>query len=74
MKKLIEFFIKYPVGVDTLLIGIFFFGWVSYNALNTTFFPLVESRNITVTAFIQVLLLKRWKKASSIKLSRTLKD
>jgi hypothetical protein len=25
MKKLIEFFIKYPVGVDTLLIGIFFF-------------------------------------------------
>ena len=50
MKKLIEFFIKYPVGVDTLLIGIFFFGWVSYNALNTTFFPLVESRNITVTA------------------------
>ena len=50
MKKLIEFFIKYPVGVDTMLIGIFFFGWVSYNALNTTFFPLVESRNITVTA------------------------
>ena len=50
MKRLIEFFIKYPVGVDTLLIGTFFFGWISYNALNTTFFPLVESRNITVTA------------------------
>ena len=50
MKKLIEFFIKYPVGVDALLIGFFFFGWVSYNNLNTTFFPLVESRNITIAA------------------------
>ena len=50
MKRLIEFFIKYPVGVDTLLIGFFFFGWISYNSLNTTFFPLVESRLITVTA------------------------
>lgn len=50
MKRLIEFFIKYPVGVDTLLIGLFFFGYVSYNSLNTTFFPLVESRNITISA------------------------
>lgn len=50
MKRLIEFFIKYPVGVDTLLIGLFLFGYVSYNHLNTTFFPLVESRAITITA------------------------
>ena len=50
MKKLIEFFIKYPVGVDALLIGFFFFGWVSYGKLNTTFFPLVESRDITISA------------------------
>ena len=50
MKKLIEFFIKYPVGVDALLIGFFLFGYISYNSLNTTFFPLVESRNITISA------------------------
>jgi len=50
MKKLIEFFIKYPVGVDALLIGFFLFGYISYNNLNTTFFPLVESRNITISA------------------------
>jgi len=50
MKKLIEFFIKYPVGVDALLIGFFLFGYISYNHLNTTFFPLVESRNITISA------------------------
>ena len=49
MKKLIEFFIKYPVGVDALLIGFFLFGYISYNNLNTTFFPLVESRNVTIT-------------------------
>ena len=50
MKRLIEFFIKYPVGVDALLIGFFFFGWISFGKLNTTFFPLVESRDITITA------------------------
>jgi multidrug efflux pump subunit AcrB len=50
MKRLIEFFIKYPVGVDALLIGFFFFGWISYGKLNTTFFPLVESRDITISA------------------------
>ena len=54
MKRLIEFFIKYPVGVDALLIGFFFFGWISYGKLNTTFFPLVESRDITISAVYPV--------------------
>lgn len=50
MKRLIEFFIKYPVGVDTLLIGLFAFGFFSYKSLNTTFFPLVDPRMITINA------------------------
>lgn len=50
MKRLIQFFVKYPVGVDTLLIGFFVFGYLAYNNLNTTFFPIVEERIIMIEA------------------------
>ncbi|MCT4625334.1 MAG: efflux RND transporter permease subunit, partial [Schleiferiaceae bacterium] len=50
MKKLIEFFIKYPIGVNTLLFGIFAFGYLGYKTMSTTFFPVVESRNISIQA------------------------
>ena len=48
MKKLISYFIKYPIGVDVILIGFLIFGYLSYSALNTTFFPVVKSRIITI--------------------------
>ncbi len=48
MKKLITYFIKYPIGVDVILLGFLLFGWLSYGSLNTTFFPVVESRIIAI--------------------------
>ncbi len=50
MRKLAAFFVKYPVGVNTLLFGIFIFGYVGYKTMSTTFFPVVESRNISIQA------------------------
>lgn len=48
MKKLISYFIKYPIGVDVILLGILIFGYLSYSSLNTTFFPVVKSRIISI--------------------------
>lgn len=48
MKKLIAYFIKYPVSVNTLLAIIAIFGAIAYSNLTASFFPLVESRIITV--------------------------
>ena len=50
MRNLAAFFVKYPVGVNTLLFGIFVFGYVGYKTMSTTFFPVVESRNISIQA------------------------
>lgn len=48
MKRLIAYFIKYPVSVNTLLTIISVFGFIAYTKLTASFFPLVESRNITI--------------------------
>jgi multidrug efflux pump subunit AcrB len=51
MKKLISLFIKYPILGHVLLVAIFLFGWVGYNNLLTTFFPLRPSQTIIIQAF-----------------------
>lgn len=48
MRKLIAYFIKYPVSVNTLLAIITVFGFIAYTKLTASFFPLVESRIINV--------------------------
>ncbi len=49
MKKFIAYFIKYPVAVNVMLIGIIFFGWAGASRLKSSFFPLTPSNIITVT-------------------------
>ncbi|NVK03336.1 MAG: efflux RND transporter permease subunit [Flavobacteriia bacterium] len=50
MSKLIKFFIKFPATVYTIMFGILLFGAVAYFSLNTTFFPVNESRVINIQA------------------------
>lgn len=48
MKRIIAYFIKYPVSVNTMLAIIAIFGAIAYTKLTASFFPLIESRIITV--------------------------
>ena len=48
MKKIISFFIKYPVSVNILLIAIAVLGYAGIKNLNSSFFPLSESSIITI--------------------------
>lgn len=48
MKKLIAYFIKYPVSVNTLLAGIVLLGLVGYYSINASFFPLIPNRIIQI--------------------------
>ena len=49
MKNLIAYFIKYHVAVNVIVIAFFVFGVVGVLSLKSSFFPLVDSKNITVT-------------------------
>jgi len=48
MKKVITFFIKYPVSVNVILIAIAFFGFMGIRSLKSSFFPLVPSNIINI--------------------------
>lgn len=48
MRKLIAYFIKFPIAVNILVIGFLFFGYFGFNNLTSSFFPLSESRIITI--------------------------
>jgi multidrug efflux pump subunit AcrB len=48
MKKLIAYFIKYPIAVNIIVIGFIFFGYFGFTNLTSSFFPLSESRIITI--------------------------
>ncbi|MBD3418696.1 MAG: MMPL family transporter [Chitinivibrionales bacterium] len=49
MKKLVEYFIKYPVWANVLMGAILVFGASSLLNMKTSFFPELESKVITVT-------------------------
>ncbi|MGB1039249.1 MAG: efflux RND transporter permease subunit [Flavobacteriales bacterium] len=48
MQKLIAYFIKYPIATWIVVIGFVLFGLLGYKSLTSSFFPLSESRIITI--------------------------
>jgi multidrug efflux pump subunit AcrB len=48
MRKLIEYFIRYHVAVNVVVISFALFGIVGAKSLKSSFFPLTDSKNITV--------------------------
>jgi len=49
MKKIISYFIKYPIGVNLIIIAFAIFGILGYKSLTSSFFPLSESNIIMIT-------------------------
>ena len=48
MKKIISYFIKYPVAVNIMVIGFAIFGLMGASSMRSSFFPLVDSKIINV--------------------------
>ncbi|MEK6153426.1 efflux RND transporter permease subunit [Flavobacteriaceae bacterium 3-367] len=48
MKKVIEYFIKYHVAVNVIIIAFFIFGIVGALFLKSSFFPLTDSKNVSI--------------------------
>lgn len=48
MRKLISFFIKYPVSVNVMIIAFAILGTIGMLSLKSSFFPLTESKIITI--------------------------
>lgn len=48
MRKLIAYFIKYHVAVNVLVLAFFIFGIAGAMSLKSSFFPLVDSKNISI--------------------------
>ncbi|WP_178989737.1 efflux RND transporter permease subunit [Winogradskyella schleiferi] len=48
MRKIIEYFIRYHVAVNVIIIGFFVFGIIGALSLKSSFFPLTESKIINV--------------------------
>lgn len=49
MKKFIGYFIKYPVAVNIFVIGFLIFGYLGYQRLNSSLFPLADPSFITIS-------------------------
>lgn len=50
MKKIITYFIKYPISTNVLIFGFVIFGYFSMMNMGASFFPLIENRNISIRA------------------------
>lgn len=48
MRKLISYFIKYEVAVNVIIFAFVIFGVAGIMSMNSSFFPLQESRNISI--------------------------
>lgn len=48
MRKVIEYFIKYHVAVNIFVIAFFVFGYLGMTSLKSSFFPLVDSKIISI--------------------------
>ncbi|NND16730.1 MAG: efflux RND transporter permease subunit [Eudoraea sp.] len=48
MRKVIEYFIKYHVAVNVIIIAFLVFGVVGALSLKSSFFPLVDSKNVSI--------------------------
>ncbi len=49
MRNIIGYFIRYHVAVNVIIIAFFVFGIVGAVSLKSSFFPLTDSKNITIT-------------------------
>ncbi|MFH6603557.1 efflux RND transporter permease subunit [Maribacter algicola] len=49
MRNIISYFIKYHVAVDVFILAFFVFGIFGALSLNSSFFPLVDSKNISIS-------------------------
>lgn len=49
MKRFIGYFIKYPVAVNIFIFGFLVFGFLGYQRLNSSFFPLSDPSFITIS-------------------------
>ena len=49
MRKVIEYFIKYHVAVNVIILAFLVFGIVGAYTLKSSFFPLTESKNVLIT-------------------------
>lgn len=48
MKKIISYFIKYDVAVNVIVLAFFVFGVIGVLSIKSSFFPLVDAKNIQV--------------------------
>ncbi|TXG38780.1 efflux RND transporter permease subunit [Seonamhaeicola maritimus] len=48
MKKLISYFIKYPVAVNVLIFAFVIFGFIGVKSIKSSFFPLTDSQLIRI--------------------------
>ena len=49
MKKVIEYFIKYHVAVNVIIIAVVIFGTIGALSMKSSFFPLTDSRFINIS-------------------------
>ncbi|NKI31730.1 efflux RND transporter permease subunit [Croceivirga thetidis] len=49
MRKVISYFIKYHVAVNVIIIAFIIFGIVGAKSLKSSFFPLTDSKNVSIT-------------------------
>lgn len=49
VKGFIGYFIKYPVAVNIFIIGFLLFGFLGYQKMNSSFFPLADAKTIQIT-------------------------
>ncbi|AWV98004.1 efflux RND transporter permease subunit [Arcticibacterium luteifluviistationis] len=50
MRKVIAYFIKYPVAVNVVIAAFVIFGIIGIRSMKSSYFPLTESRIITISA------------------------
>ncbi len=51
MKKIISYFIKYHVAVNIMIIAFIVFGIIGVRSMKSSFFPLTDSLNISISLF-----------------------
>ncbi len=49
MKKFLAYFIKYPVAVNIFIVGFLIFGFLGYQKMNSSFFPLANAKTIQIS-------------------------
>lgn len=49
MRKVIDYFIRFDVAVNSIILAFFIFGLVGLSSLKSSFFPLVPSKNISIS-------------------------